>query len=123
MDLYLLKAFYFAGMLAPPVLLGLTWWGWFRVSHSCVQRWRRIVFFSALWTGTANVVLFGTWALWLHFHYVPESYVVQDTVGNIGICLLFYTFVAASAGQGKWRFLLYTSSVLSLIVWIPIGIL
>lgn len=118
-----LKMWVLSGLFAPPILLAFTWWGWLRYLRvSGITQWRKSLFLSALCAGTANFVLLSIWILRLPLHYVPEPY-VKNLFGNIGICLLLYSFFAANAGQGKWRFLLCTSSFLAFIVWIPIGIL
>lgn len=110
-------------LIAPPLLLGFTWWGWFRRPQVQPRNWRTITFFSSLCAGTVNFLLVCTWAVWLHYHYNPESWRVWDNMSNVGLCLLLYSFIAAIAGKGKYRYLVAISSFLSLILWIPVGIL
>jgi hypothetical protein len=107
----------------PPILLGLIWWGWFHSPHVEAPKWRRVLFFSGLCAGTANVLLFWIWAVWLRLHYNPSSWKFYGTVSDAGLFLLFYAVLAAIGGKGRYRLLLGVSGVLALLPWVPIGVL
>jgi hypothetical protein len=61
--------------------------------------------------------------VWLRYHFTPSSYRAHDAFGNVGMSLLGYSvIVAAIAGQGKYRLMLAISSILALILWLPVGV-
>ena len=104
----------------------LAWWFWVRDPESGVaSKWRKIALVVGLISATLNVVLFAYLALWLHFHYTPESWKVQEVCGNIGIISCVAAFVGSAAGEGdhRARILVSVSAVLGFVPWIPIGIL
>ena len=117
------NSLYLIAIAAPPILLGFTWWKWFSGPRIQIPEWRRMLFVSGLCAGTLNVVLFWAWVVWLHFHYNPASWRVQDIVGDAGLYLLLYSIIAATAGKGRYRLMLGISNVLSLLPWIPHGVL
>jgi hypothetical protein len=118
-----LNFLYLTAFGVPPILLGITWWGWFRSPRIRSPKWRVILFFSGLCAATANVVLFWGWVVWLRFHYNPASWKVRDTVSDLGLCLLLFAILAAIEGTGRHRLLLGISGVLAVLPWIPIGVL
>jgi hypothetical protein len=117
-----LNSIYLIAIAGLPISLGFCWWGWFRKPGAQSPKWRAMLFLSGLCTGTANCILFWAWAAWLHFHYTPSSWKVQDTAANIGLCLLLYSVVVAISGKGKYRVLLGVSAVLAMLPWIPMGV-
>ena len=119
----LLSSLFFVAMAAPPIMLGLAWWGWFRDPRLRCSKWRTLLFFSGLCAGTLNVAVWWAWVVWLQFHYTPESWKVRDVVSDVGLWLLVFSTVTAIAGRGIHRLLLATSGVLAMLPWIPIGIL
>jgi hypothetical protein len=118
-----LDLLYLIAFGTPPFLLGFTWWDWFRSPRTQTPKSERLFLFSGLWAATANLALWWAWVVWLRFHYDPASWKVQHRVSNLGLCLLLYAIVAAIGGEGRYRILLLTSSILALLPWIPIGIL
>jgi hypothetical protein len=121
--LLLLNLLYLIALGVPPILLGCTWWGWFRSPRIQSPKWPMILFSSGLCAATANFVLWWAWVVWLRSHYDPASWIVRDKVSDLGQCLLLYAVLAAIGGEGRYRLLLGISSVLALLPWIPIGVL
>lgn len=121
--IYLLSSFYLIALAAPPIMLGLVWWGWFRDPRLRCSRWRTSLFFSGLCAGTLNVTAWWGWVVWLRFHYTTDSWKVRDVVSDCALWLLFFSIVTAIAGKGRYRLLLAISGVLAALPWIPIGIL
>lgn len=120
----ILYVLYLTAFAVPPILLGITWWGWFRSPHMETPKGPRFLFFAGLCASTANCVLWWAWVAWLQLHYNnPGSWKVQDKISNLGLCLLLFALIAATAGAGKHRRLLIISSVLAFLPWIPLGIL
>jgi hypothetical protein len=107
----------------PPILLGFTWWGWFRSPRSQAPKSQATFFFTGLCAATANLLLWWAWVVWLRLHYNPESWKVRDRVSDVGLCLLFYAVLATIGGAGKYRNLLFISCLLAFLPWIPIGVL
>ena len=120
----MLSVLYLTAFAVPPVLLGITWWGWFHSRRMETPKWPRILFFSGLCASTANCVVWWAWVAWLQLHHNDRgAWKVQDKVSNLGLYLLLYALIAATAGTGKHRGLLIISSVLAFLPWIPLGIL
>jgi hypothetical protein len=119
----MLNLLYLIAMGAPPILLGVTWWGWFRSPRVEASKWPKILYFSGLCAATANFVLWWTWVVWLRFHYDPASWKVHDRIGNVGLSLLIYAMAVTILGKGKYRPLLGVSCIFALLPWIPIGVL
>lgn len=113
---------YLVALAGAPVLLALSWWGWFRDRDTRSLKWRSSVFLSGVCAGTLNFVVWWAWVVWLHFHYSSTSWKPRDIVSSVGIFLLFYTIGAAAAGTGKYRVLLGMSGILALLPWLPVGI-
>ena len=118
-----LDLLYLIAFGTPPILLGFTWWGWFRGPRSQAPKLQKTFFFSGLCAATVNLLLWWAWVVWLRFHYNPESWKVRDRVSDVGLCLLLYAVLAAAGGEGKYRHLLLTSCLLAFLPWIPIGVL
>jgi hypothetical protein len=112
-----LDLLYLIAFGTPPILLGFTWWGWFRSHRS------QALFFSGLCAAPSNLLLWWAWVVWLRFHYNAESWKVRDRVSDVGLCLLLYAVFAAAGGEGKYRGLLLISCLLAFVPWIPIGVL
>ena len=110
------------GLVVPVALLGVMWWSWPRNRSVHVPKWRATLFFSGLCAGTGNFLVLGIWMIWLHYHYAPSSYRAQDIFANVGISLLLYSVIAALGGRGKYRLMLAISGILSIIVWLPVGV-
>jgi hypothetical protein len=119
----LLNSLFFIAMAAPPIMLGVVWWGWFRDPRLRSSKSRTLLFFSGLSAATLNVAVWWAWVVWLKFHYTPDSWKVRDVVSDVGLWLLCFSVLAAIAGRGKYRLLLAISGVLAALPWIPIGIL
>lgn len=117
------NALYLIAIAGPPILLGFSLWAWFRDLRTQLPKWRAMLFSSGLYAGVANIALLWAWAVWLHFHYNPASWRVQDIVSDVGLCLVLYSMIAAIAGKGRYRLLLGISGVLALLPWIPAGVL
>jgi hypothetical protein len=64
-----LNLLYWVALVVPPILLGLTWLGWFHSPRLHAPKWRIILLFSGQCAGTANFVLWWPWVVWLRFHY------------------------------------------------------
>src|SRR5690348_15938156 len=47
-----LSSLFFVAMGTPPIMLGLSWWGWFRDPRLRCSRWRALIFLSGLCAGT-----------------------------------------------------------------------
>ena len=118
-----LSSLFFIAMAAPPIMLGLSWWGWFRDPRFRCSKWRALIFLSGLCAGTLNVAVWWAWVVWLQLHYTPDSWKVRDVVSDVGLWLLLFSIVTAMAGRGIYRLLLAISGVLAMLPWIPIGIL
>lgn len=118
-----LNLFYIAALAAPPVLLGVAWWDWFRSSRVESAKWSGILFATGLCAASANFALWWGWVVWLRFHYSAESWKVRDWVSDLGFWLLLCALIAALAGRGRHRLLLAVSSVLAMLPWIPLGVL
>lgn len=119
----LLNSLYFIAMAAPPIMLGLVWWGWFRDPQLRCSKWRALIFFSGLCVATLNVAVWWAWVVWLQLHYTPDSWKVRDVVGNFAFWLLVFSIFSAIAGRGRHRVLLMISGILAALPWIPIAIL
>lgn len=117
------NAVYLIAIAGAPILMGFSWWGWFRDLTIQLPKWRAMLFLSGLCAGTANCMLLWSWAVWLHFHYNPTSWRAQDIVSAVGLYLVLYSIIVAIAGRGIYRLLLGISGVLALLPWIPVGVL
>ena len=111
-------------LVGTPVTVVLAWWLWFgdRSSRE-LQKWRKTLFLFGLIATSLNVALFAGWAVWLHFHYNPEAWKVQNVCGNIATYLCLAAFLASLLGKGRSRTSLGASAVLGFMLWVPIGIL
>jgi hypothetical protein len=111
-------------LVGTPVTVVLTWWFWFRDRSSReLQKWRKTLFLFGLIATSLNVAWFAGWAVWLHFHYNPEAWKVQNVCGNIATYLCLAAFLASLLGKGRSRTSLGASAVLGFMLWVPIGIL
>jgi len=111
-------------LVGTPFTLAIAWSFWFRDdSRRELQKWSRALFFFGLIASSLNFVLFAGWAVWLHFHYNPEAWRVQNLCGNIATYLCLAGFLASLLGKGRSRTSLGASAVLGFMLWVPIGIL
>lgn len=81
------------------------------------------IFLFGLIPTSLNVASFAGWAVWLHFHYNPEAWKVQNVCGNMATYLCLAAFLASLLGKGRSRTSLGASAVLGFMLWVPVGIL
>src|ERR1700722_19034962 len=108
----------------PPISVAYIWWTWVRTPPSNLPKWRKVFFLSGLCAGTANLVVWWSWVIWLAFHRGnPGIWKVWDKVSDLGLCLILFSIFASLVGKGRNRFLLAVSGVLAILPWIPVGVL
>ena len=117
------NSLYVIAVVGAPIFLGFTWWGWLQNFHRDLPKWRAILFSSGLCAGTANLVLWWAWVIWLRLHYNATSWGTRDVVSDLGFILLTYSLCTAIVGTGRYRILLGLSSVLAVLPWLPAGVL
>jgi hypothetical protein len=84
--------------------------------------WRSSIFFLALLAGSANILSFWGYVIWLQRHYNPEAWKVADR--TYGICLYFmaFTIFGALFGRGRSRGILCAAGVLGWFLWVTTSI-
>jgi hypothetical protein len=108
----------------PPIAIAYIWWTSLRTSPNNLPRWRRIIFLSGLCGGTANLVVWWTWVIWLAFHRgTPNTWKVWDKMSDLGLCLILVSIFASLVGKGRNRILLAVAGILAILPWIPVGVL
>jgi len=107
-------------------MVALSWLFWLRESHAEISaKWRTIALFIGLPAATLNAALLVFWAIWLHFHFSPESLRLENACGDAGDNLCLTGFLGSAAGEDadRARILIGISAVMGFLVWTPVGIL
>lgn len=118
-----ISAIYMIAIIASPLVLAMSWWGWFHNPRIRSPRLRTGLYLSGLCAGTANFVIWWLWVAWLKVHYTPAAMKTRDLVSDAGLLLLLYSIIAVVAGKGRYRPLLVLGGILALVPWIPLGVL
>ena len=120
----LLNVIQVIALVFTPIAATYVWWTSLRTPLSDLAQWRKVIFFSALSAVTGNLVVFWSWVIYLASHRSQtDTWKVWDKMSDLGLCLILFGILASFFGKGRNRALLATAGVLSILSWIPVGVL